>query len=141
MQKISKAGINCFNCPRAHALLSLQPLRLKYHLRFSIRSTITTPLFTLSPPGKVTDNGSRKKQPTPTKNTLFLKTSASENNCQRRIFVSKVGWAKQGIRKDAHTHCVETILEILGRFLVFPTIKFISFSILFFVKNFHTTVF
>ena len=58
----------------------------------------------------------------------------------KKIFVSKVGWAKQGIRKDAHTHCVETILEILGRFLVFPTIKFISFSILFFVKNFHTTV-
>ena len=88
MQKmISKAGINCFNCPRAHALLSLQPLRLKYHLRFSIRSTITTPLFTLSPPGKVTDNGSRKKQLTPTKMTLFIKTAGSENICQKRIFV------------------------------------------------------
>ena len=59
----------------------------------------------------------------------------------KKIFVSKVGWAKQGIRKDAHTHCVETILEILGRFFVFPTIKFIPFSFLFFVKNFHTTVF
>ena len=88
MQKmISKAGINCFNCPRARALLSLQPLRLKYHLRFSIRSTITTPLFTLSPPGKVTDNRYRKKQRIPKKMTLFLKTAASENICQKRIFV------------------------------------------------------
>ena len=148
MQKISKAGINCFNCPRARALLSLQPLRLKYHLRFSIRSTITTPLFTLSPPGKVTDNGFRKNNEYPQKWLCFSKLLPvrifvkREYLCEyKKIFVSKVGWAKQGIRKDAHTHCVETILEILGRFLVFPTIKFISFSILFFVKNFHTTVF
>ena len=56
----------------------------------------------------------------------------------KKIFVSKVGWAKQGIRKDAHTHCVETILEILGQFFVFPTIKFIPFSIFLFAKNLQT---